>query len=104
MKKLPIQWDRKAKDNLDSIYDYIATDSIVAARYVKRELIKLINSLNDFPEKYSKENYLENEPENYRSITKWSYKIIYEVTEECLIIVDVFHTSQHPSIIANVKE
>jgi len=80
MKKLPIRWDRKAKDHLDSIYEYIAEDSIISARYVKRELIKLIGSLNDFPEKYSKEYYLENEPENYRSVTKWNYKIIYEVT------------------------
>jgi len=44
MKKLPILWDKKAKDNLDNIYDYLAEDSIVAARYVKRELIKLTNS------------------------------------------------------------
>ena len=25
-KKLPIRWDKLAKDNLDAIYDYIAED------------------------------------------------------------------------------
>ncbi len=95
-KKLPIRWDRLAKENLDQIFEFIAEDSVTAARKVKRELIKLAHSLNDFPEKFSKETYLEDEPEDYRSVSKWSYKIIYEVTEDYIIIVDVFHTSQHP--------
>jgi len=103
-KKLPIRWDRKAKENLDSIYDYIANDSLSAAHCVKKELVKLANSLNDFPEKYSNEVYLADEKENYRSVAKWSYKIIYEVTDEYLIIADIFHTSQHPSKIMEVKE
>ena len=96
-KKLPIRWDVVAKKHLDNIYDYIEQDSVNAARYVKKELIKLAHSLNDFPEKYSIEEELKDEPENYRSVSKWSYKIIYEVTDECLIIADVFQTSQHPS-------
>jgi len=36
-KKLSIRWDRLAKDNLDAIYDYIAEDSLLAARKVKKE-------------------------------------------------------------------
>lgn len=95
--KLPIRWDRLAKANLENIYAYIAKDSVTAARNVKKELVKLAHSLNDFPEKFSVEEYLADEIEHYRSVSKWSYKIIYEVTEESIIIVDVFHTSQHPS-------
>lgn len=64
---------------------------------VKRELVKLAHSLNDFPEKFSVEEYLADQPESFRSVSKWSYKIIYEVTEEYIIILDVFHTSQHPA-------
>ena len=92
-----------AKSNLDEIYDKIAEDSVSAARYVKKELIKLAHSLNDLPEKYSQEECLADEPENYRSVAKWSYKIIYEVTIECIIIADIFHTSQHPMKIKRVK-
>ena len=97
MKRLPIRWDRLAKRNLHDIYNYIAKDSLLAAKKVKKELIKLAHSLNDFPEKFSIEEFLADEPENYRSVSKWSYKIIYEITEDCIIIVDLFHTSQHPS-------
>jgi plasmid stabilization system protein ParE len=96
-KKLPIRWDRQAKDNLDAIYDYIAEDSVMAARKVKKELVNIARSLNVFPEKFSIEDCLADTPGNYRSVSKWSYKIIYEVTNECIIIADVFHTSQHPS-------
>lgn len=98
-RKLKIRWDKKAKENLDSIHDYIAKDSIRAARYVKKEIIKLAHSLNDFPEKYSEEENLISEPGNFRSVSKWSYKIIYEITNDCLIIVDIFQTSQHPKTI-----
>jgi plasmid stabilization system protein ParE len=59
--------------------------------------MKFAHSLNDFPEKYSTEDFLADESENYRSVSKWSYKIIYEVAEDCIIIADIFHTSQHPS-------
>ena len=96
-KKLPIRWDRLAKKHLDLIYEYIANDSINSAKKVKKELILLAHSLNDFPQKSPIERYLNEEPNEYRSVTKWNYKIIYEVTRESIIIVDVFQTSQHPS-------
>ena len=102
--KLTIRWDKRAKDNLDKIQDYIAKDSIPAARHVKKELIKLVRSLDDFPEKYSKEALLIDDPENFRSVSKWNYKIIYEVTENQIIIADIFHTSQHPSKIRRIRK
>lgn len=80
-KKIPIRWDRLAKDNLDAIFDYIAEDSVAAAQKVKKELIKITHNLNDFPEKFSIEEYLADVPGNYRPVSKWNYKIIYEVTE-----------------------
>ena len=99
--KLPIRWDRSAKESLDQIYEYIFQDSPQNARKVKKELIKLVGSLNDFPEKYPREAFLEEVPGNYRSVNKWNYKVIYEVTEDSIIIVDIFPTQQHPSQIKN---
>jgi len=50
-KKLPILWDRLARESLNDIYEYILRDSAQNARKVKKELIKLAGSLNDFPDK-----------------------------------------------------
>jgi len=99
-KKLPIRWDRLAKESLDNIYEYILQESLQNAQKVKKELVKLVSSLSDFPEKYPREEFLKEESENYRSVGKWSYKIIYEVTDEVVIIADIFNTHQHPSKIS----
>ena len=70
---------------------------------MKAELLRLAGNLCDYPEKYSIEPYLENESGNYRSVAKWSYKIIYEVTENEIIIAMVFHTKQDPAKISKKK-
>jgi len=99
-RKLPIRWDRLAKQSLDDIYEYIGQNSIQNARKVKKSIVKLVGTINDFPDKYSKEEFLRDEPENYRSVSKWNYKIIYEVTNDAIIILDIFHTHQHPAKIS----
>lgn len=95
-KKLPVRWSPKAIYRLESIYDYIAEDSVNAARHVKKNLIQLGGSLGHFPEKYSREASLSEEPNNFRSVSKWHYKIIYEITESYVIIINIFNTNQHP--------
>lgn len=79
-KKLPVKWDKQAKSNLDAICTYIEQDSVQAARKVKKALVELAGSLNDFPEKYAAEPYLKDEPENYRSVSKWFIRsfLIYQ--------------------------
>ncbi|MFO7669882.1 MAG: type II toxin-antitoxin system RelE/ParE family toxin [Bacteroidales bacterium] len=69
-KKLPIRWSPKAEQRLDGIYDYIAEDSVSAARNVKKTLIQLGGSLGHFPEKYSREEYLDMLPGKFRSVSK----------------------------------
>jgi len=94
----PVLWDKKAEENLEDIYEYLRTEkkSEEAALNVWNTLLRTAGELGTYPRKYSPEHYLEDEPEEYRSVSKWSYKIIYEVTEESVIIADIFHTSQSP--------
>lgn len=95
--KLPVLWDKKAEENLKDIYRYILeNDAEEAAFNVWDRLIELAGTLGNNPQKFPIEPYLENEAEEYRSVAQWSYKLIYEVTDTSVIIVDVFHTSQHP--------
>ncbi len=91
---LPIKWDKKAKEGLDYIYQYIQIDSEEAAKRVKKELIRLAGSLADFPEKFPTEPLMENQPGNFRCVSKWSYKIIYEITDQEIIITYIMHTKR----------
>ena len=97
MKKYKVIWDTFAKASLKSIVEYIKEDSPSAAQKVKSELLKLAKSLNDKPNRFSKEPYLADREGNYRSVSKWSYKIIYKVTETQVYILDIFHTRKDPS-------
>lgn len=100
-KRLKIIWDDEAKHSLRSIYNYIKNrESVEVAKKVRNKIASSAKSLNDFPEKFEQEPVLRNESGNYRYKVIWSYKIIYEVTEEAIYIVDVFHTSRDPS---NIK-
>ena len=102
-KKLPVRWSPKAEQRLNGIYEHIAPDSVIAAKFVKKSLIQLGATLGHFPEKYSKEEYLDKVPGNFRSVSKWRYKLIYEVTKEYVNIINVFNTDQHPSKIKKDK-
>lgn len=100
-KKLKIIWDDEAKYSLRSIYNYIKKrESVDRAKKVRAKIVASAKSLNDFPEKFEEEPVLKSEPGNYHYKVIWSYKIIYEVAEEAIYIVDVFHTSRDPS---NIK-
>ena len=57
-------------------------------------MIELSNTLVLFPYKYPKEPvYNKN---NIRFLTKWSYKIIYRIETDKIIILRIFNTNQHP--------
>lgn len=104
-KKLDIIWDDEAKKSLRGIYNQIKSrESIEVAKKVRNEVITGTKSLCDFPEKFEEEQNLKNEPGNYRYKVIWSYKIIYEITNKAILILDVFHTSRDPSNIKTKKQ
>lgn len=97
-RKLKIIWDNEAKKSLQNIYNYIkGRESIEVAKKVRNKIFTQAKSLHDFPEKFEREHHLEDEVGNFRYKVIWSYKIIYEVTEESIFILDIFHTSRNPS-------
>ena len=55
------------------------------------------------PHKYTEDPFLKDEPGDNRFKVIWSYKLVYEVTEELVIILDVFHTSRDPQDLKNIK-
>lgn len=103
-KRLKVVWDIEAKLALRSIYNHIKKrESVERAKKVRDEIVASAKNLNVFPEKFAEDPYLKQEPGNYRFKVIWSYKIIYEVTPEVIMVLDVFHTSRDPGNISTNK-
>ena len=95
--KKKVIWSPKAIESLKWHYEYIAKDSVSAARKVKQEIIDATKELNKFPEKFTVDEYYPNNPGNIRRFFRWSYRIIYEVNDKTIDILNVIHTSQEPT-------
>jgi plasmid stabilization system protein ParE len=96
-KQVKVVLNNEAKYGLRNIYNYIKKrESVEKAKKVRNEIAESAKSLNVFPEKFVEDPYLKDEPGNYRFKVIWSYKVIYEITPEMVIVLDVFHTSRDP--------
>jgi len=84
------------KNNLFQILDYIAQDKLSASENFLNELDKLINNLPNFPFKFRKSQYFDDE--NIRDMIYKGYTIIYRIneTEKCIDIVRMFHKNKPP--------
>ena len=60
-------------------------------------------SLKEMLERFSTEPYLENKGNEYRSIAKWSYKVIYKVDENEIWILEIVHTGRNTTVIEEIK-
>lgn len=103
MKRYRVIVSDQAKQSLRSIVRHIAAESPSAANYVRKSLIDLMRTLDRSPEKYSAEEYLQHKKGNYRSVTKWHYKIVYVVKTREVIILDVIHTGRNPEVIRKIR-
>ena len=89
-------WSERAILSLKAHHDYIKQDSVAAAKRVKSEIIKASKNLSEYPEKYQLDEYYPNNPGNIRRFFRWSYRIVYQIKDEHIAILNVLHTSQEP--------
>jgi len=84
------------KKDLFQILDYIAQDKLIASENFLNELDKLINNLPNFPFKFRKSEYFDDE--NIRDMVYKGYTIIYKVNEakNTIDIVRIFHKNKPP--------
>lgn len=84
------------KNNLFQILDYIAQDKLSASEDFLNELDKLINNLPNFPFKFRKSKYFDNE--NIRDMVYKGYTVIYRVDKikNTIDIVRIFHKNKPP--------
>jgi plasmid stabilization system protein ParE len=98
MKSYRVIWDDDAKRSLREIFDYIKRGSPTAAKHVRKTLLKIVEGLQQMPERFSVEPSFNRNGFEYRSVSKWSYKIIYRIENEQVRILRVVHTSREAII------
>ena len=55
------------------------------------------------PERFSVEPYLAHKGNEFRSVTKWSYKIVYRIKEHEVRILEIIHTGRNTSAIEGIQ-
>ena len=97
IKKRKLVWTANAESALEHIYEYIKEDSLKNARKVKDEIQKTARKLLKNPAMYQVDEYYPNNPGNLRRFFNWSYRTVYEIREEVIVILNIYHTSMDTS-------
>jgi plasmid stabilization system protein ParE len=88
-----IIWSQPAREDLRLIHQYIAHDSKRYAKRVIQDISDKVKVLTDLPQ--LGRVVPEVSEENVREIGMYSYRILYEVMANTLIIHGVIHKRRH---------
>jgi toxin ParE1/3/4 len=84
-----IVWSSRAAQDLNSIIDYIAADSPAYAGIVLKKIVNQTRILARFPQAGRK--VPEFDDESLRELVVYSYRIIYRLQEDEVLIVSAIH-------------
>ncbi|HMK07387.1 MAG TPA: type II toxin-antitoxin system RelE/ParE family toxin [Flavobacterium sp.] len=91
---MPVLWRKRAAEELEAIYQYIKKDSPQNAVLVFNAIYDLAVSLDHFPYKFPAEPSIKIEKVRYAVI--WSFKIVFSIEKDAVVILRVFNTRQNP--------
>ncbi len=84
-----VKWSEAASRDLQSIFEYIARDSPHYARYVVDALLGKSDDIEPFAERGRVVPEL-GDP-NVRELFVYSYRLVYERSEDAIIVLAVMH-------------
>ena len=84
-----VGWSQRALRDVEGIADYIAKDSPVYAAVVVRNIIAQTKMLAQFPR--SGRKVPEFDDDDIRELLAYSYRIIYRIEQDKVIISTVIH-------------
>lgn len=84
-----IAWSSRALQDVESIASYIAQDSPAYAATVVRTIVNQTRMLANFPRCGRKVSEFDNE--NIRELFAYSYRIIYQLSDDGVVIAAVIH-------------
>lgn len=93
---LNVFWDIEATKHLREIYKYIKMSSPEGAKKVRDEIFDVIKKLPANPEMFPVDDLKENNDGNYRVFYIYSYRIVYKIAPDSILILRVRHTSREP--------
>ncbi len=96
---LEIEWSPEAREDLESIAEYIARDSEFYARAVVREVFAISRSVPDFP--LMDRVVPEVGDERIRERFIYSYRLVYRIEPTRILVVAVIHGKR---LLENVSE
>jgi len=101
MVKHTVRWSKQSKADLKEIFEYIKNrENRERAGYVIAGLKNSANEITPFPAKHAVEPVMFDETVRYT--VKWSYKILFTISEKHINIARVFHTAQNPNKLAQL--
>lgn len=92
-----VRWSAPAKKDLKQIYDYIARDSKYYAKNLVQNIVERSESLKNFPE--IDRIVPEIDDSNVRELFIYSYRLIYEILPDGIMILAIIHGKRDLSII-----
>jgi toxin ParE1/3/4 len=84
-----VGWSRRAIQDLESIAEYIAADSVTYAGIVVKKVVNQTKTLANFPRAGRKVPEFDNE--NIRELIVYSYRIIYRLEGDAAVIAAIIH-------------
>lgn len=87
-----IIWSHRATEDLESIAAYIALDSEAYASSVIRKILQKTRALADFPQ--MGRVVPEFADDSIREIFAYSYRIIYKIERESVVVASIIHGSR----------
>ena len=90
-----VSWSPRALQDLEAIGDYIASDSPAYATAVVKRIVSLTRTLSNFPN--SGRMVPEFENSNIRELLAYSYRIIYTLSHQDVMIAAIIHGKRNLS-------
>ncbi|CAN5339484.1 hypothetical protein BH10BAC1_BH10BAC1_05090 [soil metagenome] len=91
-------WTKLATNQLERAVKYIQSEQgTFYAKLVLDKVLDTTSTLHSLQKRGQLEPLLRHKRSEYRYVIVWSYKIIYRVGANKVVVSRVFHTAQHPS-------
>lgn len=98
-----IIWTVRAFNQLERVIRYVREERGVSyASIVLEKIIKSTSLLSSHPQLGVLEPQLKHKKSEYRFLVAFSYKIIYRVEKDRVVVSRIFHTSQNPEKLKGV--